>query len=463
MSYYQYLNSTTWVKICIHQPKERRIEAWQTLVHVCRRWRSIVFTSPRRLNLRLLCAPETPLGIALEVWPALPLVLCGRVTTPCVIQRRVVDNIINVLKCRDRVCEIDLTNLTSSQLQIMLPVMQEPFPELTLLRLGAYCSQISSGHNDADSLLGGSAPRLRHLELWNISFPGLPRLLLSATHLTHLHLVNIPISGYISPKAMATCLSMLTCLKSLRLGFIFKSSVPMPDRESRRPALPTLSVLPFNWFEFRGYNEYLEDFVAQIDAPQLDHLGITFLDKINFNTPQFARFFNHIPRLKARKEACINFNDRTVQIALSSRISCSKDLFVTIQCHDLGQQLSSLTHFCTSSLPPLSVVEHLYISDHGDGYSCRHGNIEDTRWLELLRPFTTVKKFYISEKFASHISPALKSLIGGMTIVLPTLQNIFLEGFRPSGPVQEGIVQFVAARKLSGQPKSISVWERDPD
>jgi hypothetical protein len=449
-----------------NQPKER-IEAWQTLVHVCRRWRSIVFASPRRLNLRLLCAPETPLGRALEVWPALPLVLYGRVTMPCAIQRRVVesnvDNIIDVLKCRDRVCEIDLTNLMNSQLQIMLPVMQEPFPELTLLRLEAYCSQISPANHDANSLLGGSAPRLRHLELWNISFPGLPNLLPSATHLTHLHLVNIPISGYISPKAMATCLSMLTYLKSLRLGFTFKSSKYMPDRESRRPAPPTLSVLPLNWFEFRGYSEYLEDLVAQIDAPQLDHLEITFLDKINFNTPQIVRFFNRIPRLKARNEAYIDFNDRTVQIALSSRISCSKDLIVTIECRDLGQQLSSLTHFCTSSLPPLSVVEHLYICDHGDGYPHRHGNIENTRWLELLRLFTTAKKFYISEKFASYISPALKSLIGGMTIVLPTLQNIFLEGFRPSGPVQEGILQFVAARKLSGPPISISAWERDSD
>ena len=30
-------------------------EAWQTLVHVCRRWRSIVFGSPRRLDLQLVC------------------------------------------------------------------------------------------------------------------------------------------------------------------------------------------------------------------------------------------------------------------------------------------------------------------------------------------------------------------------------------------------------------------------
>jgi hypothetical protein len=36
------------------------IEAWQLLVHVCRRWRSVVFGSPRRLNLQLYCTAETP-------------------------------------------------------------------------------------------------------------------------------------------------------------------------------------------------------------------------------------------------------------------------------------------------------------------------------------------------------------------------------------------------------------------
>ena len=32
-------------------PTKGGIERWQSLVHVCRRWRSIVFGSPRRLNL----------------------------------------------------------------------------------------------------------------------------------------------------------------------------------------------------------------------------------------------------------------------------------------------------------------------------------------------------------------------------------------------------------------------------
>ena len=33
---------------------------WQLLAQVCRRWRQIIFASPRRLNLLLLCKEGTP-------------------------------------------------------------------------------------------------------------------------------------------------------------------------------------------------------------------------------------------------------------------------------------------------------------------------------------------------------------------------------------------------------------------
>src|ERR1700742_2401493 len=33
-------------------------DGWHTLVHVCRRWRYIVLSSPQRLNLRVLCTPD---------------------------------------------------------------------------------------------------------------------------------------------------------------------------------------------------------------------------------------------------------------------------------------------------------------------------------------------------------------------------------------------------------------------
>jgi hypothetical protein len=62
----------------------------------------------------------------------------------------------------------------------------------------------------------------------------------------------------------------------------------------------------------------------------------------------------------------------------------------------------------------------------------------------------------------SRVAPALQELVGGRaTEVLPTLENIFLEGFWPSGPVYEGIEKFVAARRLTSHPVAVSRWDKN--
>ena len=60
--------------------ENKPIQTWQSLVHVCRRWRSLVLESPRRLNLHLLCTPKTPINDTLDVWPALPLIVMGKMS-----------------------------------------------------------------------------------------------------------------------------------------------------------------------------------------------------------------------------------------------------------------------------------------------------------------------------------------------------------------------------------------------
>src|SRR6266852_9305133 len=80
---------------------EQRIE-WKTLAHVSRRWRSVVFQSPRRLNLRLLCTPKTR-ARDIDIWPLLPLIIhdsYGILTTSHV------DNTIAALEHNDRVRQI---------------------------------------------------------------------------------------------------------------------------------------------------------------------------------------------------------------------------------------------------------------------------------------------------------------------------------------------------------------------
>ena len=81
--------------------------------------------------------------------------------------------------------------------------------------------------------------------------------------------------------------------------------------------------------------------------------------------------------------------------------------------------------------------------------------------MELLHPFTGVKNLYLSEEFARRIVPALKELVEDrMAEVLPTLQNTFLEELEPTGPVQEGIGQFVATRQVTSHPVAVSRWDR---
>ena len=108
------------------------------------------------------------------------------------------------------------------------------------------------------------------------------------------------------------------------------------------------------------------------------------------------------------------------------------------------------------------MLEDLYIYEDPNSQPDWNGDIENGLWLQLLRPFTAVKNLYLSEQFTLCIGPALQELAEGRTTaVLPALQNIFLKGLEPSGPVQEGIGQFVASRQVTSRPISVSRWDED--
>ena len=437
--------------------EKERERAWQSLVHVCRRWRSIVFGSPRHLNLQLVCRDTTPARDTLDIWPAFPLII----QIYSVYQIGSVDNIIAVLERSDRVCKIEIVNIQSSDLEIYLAAMQQPFPELTHLLLHSMLGTIPVV---PDSFLGGSAPSLQRLMLDRIPFPGLPKLLLSATHLVELRLFEIPHSGYFSPEEMVTALFTLTSLEEFSLDF--HSPRSCPNRASRRPPPSTRSVLPIlRYFRFKGVTEYLEDLVARVDAPRLNNLSITFFNDTVFNTPQFIQFIGRTPTSRALEKAHINLRNRDAILDFSSQTSGNGEVYVKILCRGLDWQLSSVEQLCASCLPPLSVLEDLQIYELSRDPRWQpdwKDDIENGLWLGLLHPFTAVKNLYLSEQYALRIRPALQELVGGRTTeVLPALQNIFLKGLEPSGPVQEGIGQSVASRQVTSRPIAVSRWDED--
>ena len=430
---------------------------WQTLVHVCRTWRNVIFKSPIRLNLQLICSERTPVREKLGVWPLLPIVVChiGHAKHSTL----GVDNIVAALERNDRIRQITLKFLNPQKSESILEAMQEPFPALTTLML--------SGDKMAPiipvSSFGGSAPHLRSLALDHIIFPGLSKFLLSATHLVHLYLWNIPHSGYISPEVMATCLSVLTRLNGLRLEF--ESPRSHPNRESRRLLQPTRSVLPeLTSFRFTGVNEYLEDLVARIDAPRIKLLEIKFFHQLIFDAPQLRQFIARTPEFKVCDQAHIYFSSLGVSVTFPRTPSDSDNgLKLAISCGQSEWQLSAMAQVCSSSFPQSLIhkVGRLYIREKNHSWQ---NDIENSQWLELLHPFIAAKHLYLSEELVPLIAPSFQKLMGErVTEVLPALQNLFLAGLRPWGAAKGAIREFIAARRPFNLPVAVSSWNRRND
>jgi hypothetical protein len=337
-----------------------------------------------------------------------------------------------------------------------LVALHQPFPELTVLSI---FSIRETALVDPDSFLGGSAPRLQILCLKGIPFPGIPKLLLSATRLVHLALKGIPDSGYISLEAIVTCLPALTRLETLNIGF--ESPRSRPDRQHPPPLTRTLLPV-LTRLSFKGINEYLEDLVARIDTPLLDKLSITLFHQLIFDTPHLCQFISRTPKLETHNEAHVSFSD-IVRVTLPQTFGGALDL--KISCSQSDWQLSSIAQVCSSSVLQalIPAVEHLHIlEDDVRKEPHWHDDIESSQWLELFRPFTAAKNIYISSKFTWRIAPALQELVGeSVAEVLPAMQILFLEDPLPSGPVQETIGKFVAARQLAGHPIVVSHWGRE--
>jgi len=347
--------------------------------------------------------------------------------------------------------------------------VQEPFPALTRLSLRSKNGETSPVI--PDSFLGGSAPhlRLQSLFLISIPFPGLPKLLLSATQLVHLHLWDIPHSGYISPEKMVACLSVLTSLEALSIGF--KSPQSRPDQNSHRLPPPTRTLLPVLYrLQFNGVSEYLEDLVARIDAPLFRSLWITFFHQLIFDTPQLTQFISRCaPKFKKLDEAHLDFFDELGKpsVALCSPEPLSERLRFGVSCNQSDWQLSFMTQMCSSSFPHglIPTAENLYIEESILDFDLPwQDDIEGGQWLEVLQPFTAVKTLYVSKKFTPRIAPALQELVGQRaTEVLPALQTLFFRDPSLSGPVRDAIDQFVAARQLAGHPVAVSRWQYEDD
>ena len=412
---------------------------WHILVHVCRRWRRIIFQSPRRLDLRILCTYRTaPVRENLGIWPAFPIDL--ELFSPETLEPKDEDNAIAALEHRDRVNSVKVF-AHDSQLGRMAAVMQDPFPVLTCLDLRS-CEETLVL---TAAFLGGSAPHLQEITLYRISFPALPTLLLSTSDLVTLNLLDMPTLGYFSPERMVACLAALPRLKVFTITFPALS--PRPDRIGPPPV--TRLVLPaLTSFEFRGSFKYLEDFVTQIDTPQLKQISIIYLDQLlGFQVTEASDFIDRSIGPGPSRHAKVYFRYNEITFTLSRHYEtyagwARRSVATTISLQVFGRpRLSEVARMLSQFSVVLGTVVYLQL-DAELGIGAHSDAAYHVNWLHLMRQFPAVGALYVSRQLGTQVSLALEELTADMVSeVFPSLDLICLEG-NPASSLEKIVAIF---------------------
>jgi len=197
--------------------------------------------------------------------------------------------------------------------------------------------------------------------------------------------------------------------------------------------------------------------VARIRTPLLHNADITFFNQLIFDISRLLQFIRPLNKFKAFDIAYVLFQSRYVQVGLSSQAGTVDEAIfkLKISCKPSDWQLSSVAQICNWSFTLYSTIERLYIRENTEPGQRRQDDMENTQWIELLRPFIAVKDLYLSEGLAQLVAQALALRESvGESDVLPALQNIFFEGLKPSTrrPFREAIRPFIATRDSSGRP-----------
>jgi hypothetical protein len=428
---------------------EGRLWKWHRLAHVCQKWRYTIFTSPRRLDLRILCDNRTPIEF-LNLWPTLPLAVHFKTTWESSQSTLMPKNITVALRHLDRISQVEL--YVSSSMTIPLAKMiQKPCQALESISITVE-DATGASIPVCNAFLGGSAPHLEEIKLDGISYP-LPKLrqtLSSTNNLVELRLSKIPNALYFSPDDFVTTLSTLVRLKSLSVGFyfnVFHSPPIVTHPPPQRTTLPSLTSL-----DFRGASEYLEEFTARIDSPALCKITVRLFNDIFFELPQFFQFTLRPNALGSPTWVVVTHSTELVSVMLV--LNGNEHCILETSCRRLNWQLSFVTEILTQLSPLLSNVRSLTIQK-GDEFPSME-DMDSMQWLELFRLFTHVTLVRVSEE--QLVPSIVQALVTEdlATAVLPELFSLHLEEYSGTPSVVEAAERFVATRRLSGRTLFLS-------
>jgi hypothetical protein len=426
---------------------------WLKLVHVCPRWRKLIYNSWAHLDMCLLLTNDSPSMDTLSHLPPLPLVIRYSDRTRTITRKD--EGIMYLgLQQHDRVRRVDL-QAPSSKLRMWLEPMNKLFPMLGDLFLSSTTMDSEEMSQVLPELL--QAPNLRHLSLHGIGLSKGLSLPSSTTALSTLSLTHIQESCYFPPGLLVTHLQVLPHLEALSIGFTTPIAFPSDEGELLSALIPPVTLPTLKWFTFRGEDVYLDNLVAQINTPLLKQLNLTLLFDLDFTLVNLTDFIRRTERFECPDARLIfNKDGAFIDAGYNERRGIGR-LSLHVNCEPLDWKIYSAAQVCSALGKALPTVEELTLDLNSYGMRLNwEESVNGMVWHDLLLPFISVKKLRIGPSLTLVLSRSLGKVAGGLVLeLLPELEELEVE--LKMGHSKNAFSLFVESRESVARPVHLSV------
>jgi hypothetical protein len=430
---------------------------WYKLVHVCRRWRSLILATSSHLGLSLLCTHRTPVADMLAHSPPLPLIIDyadkKREFTPLD-----EEGIKLALRHHSRVRRIRFA-MVVPRLQTLINAIDKEFPILGYL----YIDPLA--YSDQGLILPETfrAPNLRHLVLLNFALPVGSSLLANATGLVTFSLNCIPPSVSWHSADFLHRVSSMPDLQTLGISFYTAVSNHDLGEAVNAPNVMRVVLPNLRWLGFQGGSTYMEALLPHMSTPRLEKLQIYLFNELTISTQNLQQFISSAENLRFTS-ASLKFG--RMGFALQAYPCKGSGMYAfSMVVYRVGNAwpLSTTTQMLSVLGPAFSMVMDLSIGICDKDHVLWSGipNYNDANraeWRDILRSFNNVKTLRVEDGliFIKEISRALKVRDEESTMeLLPELKELICSANVNPDNLFDSFSEFIYARQDAGHPVTL--------
>ncbi|KAI0258959.1 hypothetical protein BC834DRAFT_1045583 [Gloeopeniophorella convolvens] len=414
--------------------------AWHPLAQVCRRWRRVVLSSPKRLRLDPYLTNGSPASSILLRSPTLLITLSYLKEQHDDDYELIpwppgdIEDLTLAFKQTDRIREISIFQ-DCEVLREFFATMTEPAPHLGTL----YIKSDQTFSILPVGFLSGSVPALRALHLYKV-LPPLP----STPCLTHFSFSlgddNSDAQDDYMINELFTKVWAMPLLETLQLDLSLVGPIYGPLTPSNCPTV--FSVL--SSITFIGLSRHFETLISGMATPELVTLRLSFTDKFVVSIPSFSRFIQCSPKLSvpATAELILSPARESSLKTRSSLLPKYAEHTISLKMHklELNALMASIAPICRSLGPALSsaeklIVAHSYLPSDRDHEQGMQWADHLPEWHTVFAAFTGARNVIVRNVFTLALAQTLGRPRG--VKLLPNLRDLQLlfysaDGYNPS-------------------------------